>query len=803
MTFFAQHQLNIMLVLIGVCGSVVIFATFTNALERRRKMELIGVTLSSMLLLTADRFAYIYRGDVSTTGWWMVRICNFLVFFMTLSAEYAFNEYVIDLFEAQIKDHKVPKRLCMCRYLLIIGEVLVVVSQFTGLYYTFDETNHYQRAAGFYVSYAIPIFVLIIELSVIIQYYRGFTRESRVSILLFVTIPMLAAFAQIFTYGLSLTNMAMISVAVMLYTFGIKDSNDAIARARKLEIEYLQEEQRNIRNLFEQTAQALASAIDAKDKYTHGHSTRVAEYSRKIAELAGKDEKSCDEIYFAALLHDVGKIGISESIINKDGKLTDEEFAEIKKHPVIGHQILSRISQSPYLSIGAHYHHERYDGRGYPRGLKGNDIPEIARIIAVADAYDAMTSKRSYRDPIPQQKVREELVKGSGNQFDPVYAKFMLHLIDLDSEYQMKEKEEIKELSGKNELVCDGFASSISEGIIVTGNKTTINLRSRANADVPYEESIPSIILFDSLDARIYDTEYKQKEANYFEYGTIRFDGYHVCEGVRKIKADINDNKSVSASEAYTMNKKGIDYMIEAVRYRDHMLLKIVSMFRTIEMTIALPDATRYIYIGLTGEHCIINNVEIKKSEEEIDKDFIPRIAEEISYIDVPAGDIPNIQIEGWRMSATRGVPVKDGMKISFHTMSLPTARLVWHCPYVSIFYSDDREVKGPNYREFVLVRLDGENWESVEYADNKILVNMTDDFEGWDHWKKINKEGMDCEVTIHKKGNKIIVTTENAGIIVKSITQLKQHEDNVYVALTGDQVAITNIRFKGVDITQ
>ena len=130
---------------------------------------------------------------------------------------------------------------------------------------------------------------------------------------------------------------------------------------------------------------------------------------------------------------------INDAIINKDGKLTDEEFAEIKKHPVIGSHILSTISESPYLKIGANYHHERYDGRGYPENLAGNDIPEMARIIAVADAYDAMTSKRSYRDPLPQQKVRDEIQNGLGKQFDPKYGQIMLDLIDEDSNYNMKE----------------------------------------------------------------------------------------------------------------------------------------------------------------------------------------------------------------------------------------------------------------------------------------------------------------------------------------------------------------------------
>ena len=129
-------------------------------------------------------------------------------------------------------------------------------------------------------------------------------------------------------------------------------------------------------------------------------------------------------------------------IITKKGKLTPEEYEEIKKHPIYGSQILDSISEFPYLRIGANGHHERYDGKGYPDGIKGEEIPELARIISVADAYDAMTSKRSYRDPIPQEVVREEIVKGTGTQFDPEYAKLMIQLIDMDKDYKMRECEE-------------------------------------------------------------------------------------------------------------------------------------------------------------------------------------------------------------------------------------------------------------------------------------------------------------------------------------------------------------------------
>lgn len=154
---------------------------------------------------------------------------------------------------------------------------------------------------------------------------------------------------------------------------------------------------------------ALVKTIDAKDPYTNGHSVRVAEYSKMIAEQEYSDTQKIQNIHNIALLHDIGKIAIPDDIINKPGKLTDEEYNLIKAHTITGAQILSEISSYPDLINGAKYHHERYDGRGYPCGLKGEEIPEIAAIIGVADAYDAMTSNRSYRKMLPQDVVRNEI----------------------------------------------------------------------------------------------------------------------------------------------------------------------------------------------------------------------------------------------------------------------------------------------------------------------------------------------------------------------------------------------------------
>lgn len=188
-----------------------------------------------------------------------------------------------------------------------------------------------------------------------------------------------------------------------------------------------------------QSMYTLAKTIDAKDKYTNGHSMRVAEYSKMIAEKMNFSDEEIEELGNMAMLHDIGKIGVPDAIINKNSKLSDEEYYIIKGHPSIGYDILSEMPEMKDIGIGAKWHHERYDGTGYPDGLKGDEIPLQARIIGVADAYDAMTSNRSYRDYMPQEIVKMELENGKGSQFDPKIADIMLDIMKEDTEYELHE----------------------------------------------------------------------------------------------------------------------------------------------------------------------------------------------------------------------------------------------------------------------------------------------------------------------------------------------------------------------------
>ncbi len=194
---------------------------------------------------------------------------------------------------------------------------------------------------------------------------------------------------------------------------------------------------------------SLTSAVDAKDAYTCGHSERVAVLARQLTLEAGMSEAFAERIYMTGLLHDVGKIGVPESVLQKTGRLTPEEFEQMKKHPQIGARILSDIKQISDVIPGVLHHHERYGGQGYPYGLVGEDIPLMGRIICLADCFDAMTSNRTYRKALPLEVALTEIRRCSGTQFDPALTEAFLR-IDID-----KFKEILADHSTRARLLMD------------------------------------------------------------------------------------------------------------------------------------------------------------------------------------------------------------------------------------------------------------------------------------------------------------------------------------------------------------
>jgi hypothetical protein len=635
--------------------------------------------------------------------------------------------------------------------------------------------------------------ILLDQISLIIQYRKLFSRKLFLSIALFTVLPIVASGAQIFLYGLSLTNTTLVGMSVVVYVLAASDKNDAVDRVHKREIEHLNEEKQSLKLLFEQVSCALMGEVEKKEGLKVGHSKRVADLSVEIAKRVGLKEKECEEIYLAALLHDAGKIDIPEAIIGKKGELTDEENAIYKKYPMDGREILSKVSEAPFISVGASYIRERYDGKGYPDKLKGEKIPEAARIIAVADAYDALMSGTNFRDPVPEPIIRESFRKDAGIVFDPEFTDVMIQIIDSVDTSVAKERITEADTQYETEFDFGEYRNLISKGVVVTGKTTTIEFDNTPHEGFKPEFCVPTIILFDSFDGRVHQSEKSIIRTRYSEFGEIRFDRHNICTDARNILVEEADPENDPFFAVYPADKKGSFYRIEAAKYRDHVRIKLDDGITRSVVTVALPDSSRYAYVALAGEHCKVSDAKITVSEESIGPDDITRIVDEISYIDRIVGDIPNVQIDGPRTNTTEGFPVKDGLRLVFHTMSLPTASLIWHCPAILLYSSDDGTINGTNYTEHALIRLDGESDAESTGEDDRLEVTKTDAFTDWEDWKEFNRKGYGVTVYVRKSLGNVVITTENGGIKIRA-TEYVGHRKNLYIALTGDQVALTNI---------
>ena len=467
---------------------------------------------------------------------------------------------------------------------------------------------------------------------------------------------------------------------------------------------------------------------------------------------------------------------------------------------VLNESVIGRARKKGVMEIVCHQlrdyafdKHKRVDDSTYGGGM---GMLMMAEPIALCfEDICARLGKKPYfiylspkGKTLSQDKVREEFVKGIGTQFDPEFARTMLHLIDLDAEYAMKDRGENKELRDNNQLLLTYHRSAITPGILLSNSLTTVKVTVNPDSPTSRNKPKPSIVLFDSLDGHLHELEKDKKEMLDFEYGEIWFGGRHSVAGARKMES--------TTEEGYNASKG--KYTIEAARIKDHAIVRIKgSNGKEFETIVALPDSSRFVYLGLTGEHCLITDIDIIKSEDELPESYIPRIAEKITYIDGPEGDIPNVEMDGYRTDSTKGILLKDSLTISFHTMSLPTARLVWHCPFISIFSSGDGTIGGKDFRELTLMRLDGECWEGDPACSMELKVTKTSDFEDWTTWKEYNHTGYDVTVTIVREGNKIHTTTTNGGISVHATTVMSAEIDPIYVALTGDQCAITNIKIR------
>ncbi|MBP5265983.1 MAG: HD domain-containing protein, partial [Lachnospiraceae bacterium] len=540
--FLVQHQLDIMLGLSAACLTIAVLLLITDFLSKRRKWILIMMEVTATLLLFFDREAYVFRGVSGKLADVMIPLSNFLVFFLTSQIVLTFNLYLMDLLVVEGKVERIPGRLKFSGIAAIMGMMLSILAHYMGLYYYIDADNVYHRGSGFLIAYIVPVICPLIQFTVIVQYRKIFSKWIFTALTLYIFVPILIGVIQIFLYGVSIVNMAMVIVSICLYFFTYMDINDTVEHAHQIEIENMQGERKRMQRLFDQTAKAFVSAAEKKDEMTRGNAVLIAETARKIAQVTGHDEDYCEKVYYAALLHDVGQVGLPDSVIQSDAdpEMLDPEI--LKAKPLIGEEILSNITEYPYLSQGALSSHERYDGKGYPNGLKGQDIPEIARIIAVADGYISMITRQHHHGAMPEYLAREILIRNAGAAYDPEFADAMVKLIDRESKAGADETE------GEPDFACGDYRSYIARGIQAEQKIKKITFECVLHPEASGGLCGPSFILFDSADKRVHRDEKSIEEYRYTEYGEVWFDGHMIQTAARKTEVTRSEKKDGAAA---------------------------------------------------------------------------------------------------------------------------------------------------------------------------------------------------------------------------------------------------------------
>lgn len=329
--------------------------------------------------------------------------------------------------------------------LIVLGVYLIslIVNSFTGFYFYFTATQYVRNKPVYYLVNLLSLGYTIESVFIFINRRKKFNKRQTLCNALFYTSFLLAFILQSFVFDEVLLSDFGCAIGSLIIFFSIetpdyvqlmKTLNELNELKASLEIQVknrtqeLDKEKESYEQLTLETLSSLALVIDAKDHYTNGHSFRVAAYAKGMAKMLNFSFADAEQLYFAGLIHDVGKIGISESILTKPGKLTPEEYAIIKSHSSLGGDILKGIHQFAIFEQVARSHHERYDGTGYPDKLKGEEIPYPARIVAICDVFDAMTSDRSYRKALTDKVAIQELIDNKGTQFDPELVEVFLKL---------------------------------------------------------------------------------------------------------------------------------------------------------------------------------------------------------------------------------------------------------------------------------------------------------------------------------------------------------------------------------------
>ena len=400
----------------------------SNLVNKRFKWFLISTIVMDVLNIGTVYSNY-YADKIPG---WVNYILNGLYFFSGAVVALLFFYYCVSV--AFVKEKAKTRKIYYIVNMSLLGAYAIglFVNGFTGIFFDFNG-GQYNHGPLYYFVNLLAIAYVIESIVIFVLKRKMFNRRQMVSMIIFYAVffasfgLQLAVFPDVLLsdFGTAIGSLVVFfSLETPDYVKLMATLNELNELKASLEIQVinrtkeLDEEKQSYEELTLETLSSLAELIDAKDHYTNGHSFRVAAYAKALAEHLGFSFSESEQIYFAGLIHDVGKIGINESIITKKGRLNDEEYKIIQSHSSLGGNILKGIKEFKIFEEVARSHHERYDGAGYPDKLKGSEIPYAARIVAVCDTFDAMTSDRSYRRALTDEVALAELIRVKDSQLD-------------------------------------------------------------------------------------------------------------------------------------------------------------------------------------------------------------------------------------------------------------------------------------------------------------------------------------------------------------------------------------------------
>ena len=396
-------------------------------------LGIIALIISAVLSLFSKREVHLYylACCVLIMAFWIVANCRARQFIFpnaSVIRDCAFLVLPLISISFALYMDRIQNERYHIAYLLIEVASIINLAVIAVLNYTGVAALSNTRL-GSLILISLTLLMVVVTMS-----YDLFKRKDRSYIFVAIGLAILALCGVIQLVMEQVLSLSVISGTFMsiglifLVIFGLLQ---AVMKINKMNTDR-DEAIEQVEHLSRSAMEALAKTVDAKDRYTSGHSMRVAEVACLIAEELGWDEEQISELRFQGMMHDIGKIGVPDSVLNKPGRLNSIEFELVQSHTTVGSDILKNVTSIPGVEKAARHHHERFDGNGYPDHLKGEEIPINARIIGVADAYDAMNSDRVYRKALPKDVIRKEIVEGRGTQFDPFLVDVFIKLLDED-----------------------------------------------------------------------------------------------------------------------------------------------------------------------------------------------------------------------------------------------------------------------------------------------------------------------------------------------------------------------------------